>query len=485
MKKTENLTQEAKQLLRPIKVRTDLEPSQEFVNELHQQIILEGTKKRIKAKILPLFAAAAVIFILPFLILSSFNDKEKTEAFTIEDSSQIQLVDSIQYGNGEGKIAIDAGGMNPVSSFDIERGTLYLLDDAGSQVVIKDSDGTTSSFPIQKNQNIIGGLEDILVTKNEDIYVLNSAENIVYQYKSDGELKESFDLSSLDLFFPDSLDEFANNEIVVSQNQEKFANLNTMSFVADENLPFQFKHVNRKESKLLLHDEGKQTELSLFSNLGLGNLALQKVTDDQIIYMQTVTPPLIASISETHVFSLNRQGATLGGVRIPVENFIEKPQRVENYIKTNQNKIYLLIPEKEHIALYEITLGKEYESFIEEQVEKVNIGFDYRTFGEPFPELETEISNLFKNGEIQFGNEDSLNGAAIDEHGTVVIDFKEFMRGSPASAEAQSLFKALHSATFEKFPEIQQIYFQFDGSFSAWVHWLESTEEPWKRLESQ
>ncbi|MEH7381254.1 hypothetical protein V7138_12405 [Bacillus sp. JJ1533] len=485
MKKTESLTQEAKQLLLPIKERPDLVPSQGFVNELHDRILLEETKKNTRVRVIPMFAAIAVILILPLLI-SSLVEKEKTKAFVIEENSRIQLVDTIEYGNEDGEIGPNAAyGMNPVSSFDIQNGTLYLLDEVKFQVLIRDRDGKTTSFPIRKKQNMVGVLEDILVTKDGDIYILNSGEEIVYQYKVNGELTHIYDLSQLDLFFPDSLYEFDNNEIVVSQNQEKFASLKAMSFIEEENLPFHFKVVNRKESKLVLNDEGKQTELSLFSDLGHGNLALQKVTDEQIIYMQTVTPPVNTPISETHVFGLNKQGTTLGGVRIPGENFIDKPQRMENYIKTDRNKIYLLIPENEHVALYELTLGKEYESFIEEQVEKVNISFDYQTFGKPFPELEEEMRKLFKNDEIQYGNEDSLNGVAIDEHGTVVIDFKDFMAGSPASAEAQDLFKALHAATFEKFPEIQQIYFQFDGSFSAWVHWLESIEEPWKRQDPQ
>ncbi|MFE8699725.1 GerMN domain-containing protein [Cytobacillus sp. FJAT-54145] len=486
MKKAENLTHEAKQLLQPIKGRPDLIPSQDFVNELHDRIMLEGTKKKPRKRVFPLFAATAVILILPLIILSTLFEQEKSEAFVIEETSHIQLVDTIEYGDGDGEIGqYTAQGMNPVSSFDIENGTLYLLDEASFKVVIRGRDGNSTSFPIQNKQNMVGVLEDILVTQDEDIYILNSGEKVVYEYKVNGDLTNIYDFSQLDLFFPDSLYEFENNEMVVSQNQEKFASLKTLSFIKDDDLPFQLKGMNRKESRLLLNDGGKLTELSLFSDLGLGKVALQEVADEQIIYMQTVTPAVNTPISETHVFGINKEGNKLGGVLIPEENFIEKPQRMENYIKTDRNEIYLLIPERKQVVLYEVTLGQEYESFIEEQAEKVNVGFDYKTFGKPFPELEEEINKLFKNGEIQFGNEDSLNGVAIDENGTVVIDFKEFLVGSPASAEAQSLFKALQTATFDKFPEIQQIYFQFDGSFSSWVHWLESIEEPWKRQDSQ
>ncbi|MCM3711065.1 hypothetical protein [Sporosarcina luteola] len=483
MKKTENLTQEAKQLLRPIKDRPDLEPSQEFVNELNNKLRMDGKRRKTRVKLVPLLAATAIIVILPFLILTSQSEEKETHAYAIEESSRIELVDTIKYGNGEGEIGSYAHGMNPVSSFDMKNGNIYILDEMKSQVVIKSGEAT-SSFSVQNDQNIIGDLNDILVTKDEEIYVLNSVEKVVHQYQSNGELTKTYDLSQLELFFPDSLVELENNEIIVSQNQEKFVDLKTVSFIEDEVLPFQFKQVNRKESILVLSDESEQTELPLFSDFTLANVALKDVLDEQIIYMQTVAPPVMTPLSETHLFVLNKKGDKLGGVRIPDENFIEKPQEVENYIATDQNEIYLLIPESEHVALYKVTLGKEYESFIEKQMEEVNIGFDTESFGRPFPELEEEIRKLFINGDIQYGNEESLNGVAIDENGTVVIDFKDFLAGSPASAEAQSLSKALHSATFEKFPEIQQIYFQFDGSFSAWAHWLESTEEPWKRQDS-
>ena len=486
MENSKNLTQEAKQLLRPIKDRPDLQPSPDFVKELYRQIMLENTKKKQKVKkLFPLIVAVAIIFILPIIILSYQIDIETTEGFLIEEFSRILLVDTINYGSEEGEIGLSAHGINPVSSFDIEHGTLYLLDEVNSQVVIRSVDGNTRSFPIHKDQTIIGGLEDILVTEDENIFILNSVEKIVYQYHPDGKLAKTYDLTKLDLFFPDALYEVVKNEIIVGQNQNKFANLQTMSFIDDKNLPFQIRNINRKESLLVINDKEKQIEIPMISDLGIGNLAILEEMDEQIIYMQTVTPPVNTPISETHIYGLNKQGSKLGGVRIPEENFIEKPQRLENYIKIDQNKIYLVIPENEHVALYEITLGKQYESFIEEQVERVNVGFDYKTFGEPFPELEIEIRNLLKDDKIQYGNENSLNGASINKDGTVIIDFKDFLAGSPASAEAQHFFNELYSATFEKFPEIQQIYFQFDGSFSAWVHWLESIEEPWKRLDSQ
>lgn len=487
MKKTANLTQEAREILQPIKQRPNLEPRQDFVNVLHQKILLEKEKKRMIFNYKPLLAICSVILILSIVTLSQIGQNpanEVNKSFLIGDTSQIQLVKTINYGMGEGEIGLYYQGMNEtlpvtVTSFDVKDGIAYLLDEAKHQVVIIDLDGKTTSFPIKADKNMTGVLQDILVTERKEIYIVDSLESVVYQYNVDGELIEKYDLSRVDLFFPDSLHEFDNGDIVVGMNQERFVNIK--SGLDEEIVPYSFQTINRKESKLMINTAGKKNEIKLFSELGISGRAVETVTDDQIILTQTVTPPVYSLISETHVFALNQQGTILGGVRIPIESFIEKPQRIEHFIKTDGNQLYLLVPQKEHVALYEMTLGEQYDSLIEEQAEEAKIGFDYRTFGEPFPQLEAEINKLFASGEIEYGNEQSLNGVAIDDHGSVVIDFKHFLAPGPASGQVIGLSKALDSATFDKFPEIEQIYFQFDGSFSAWCYWLESTEEPWKR----
>ncbi|WBL17094.1 hypothetical protein [Sutcliffiella sp. NC1] len=491
MNKNENPFQGAKQLLHPIKNRPDNEPNREFVHELQNKLKREQSKKKLRLPLVPVFATASVLLIFTIFILSSNLWGESADqvenVYSISENSKLTLVDTFAYGSEDNQIGLYYEGMNEtlpvtVSSFDVNRGTVYILDEARSQVVINNSDGETTSFPIQHNESITGSLKDILVTENGDIYILDSIEKLVYQYNSDGELKETFDLSKTDLFFPDSIIELENNEIAVSQRQEQFVSLTTLDLIASEEVPFHFEQVNRKEQTLQLRDDEKG--ISLFSSFGIGNRAVIDLTEEHVLYSQTVNPPIMESISETHLYALNREGEIVGGIRIPEESFMEKPELVQKYIKTDGSSIFLLIPEKEHVALYEVTLGKNYESFVEEQLEQVNIGFEIETFGEPFPELEEELNILFQNGLIEYGNKQSLNGVAIDENGTVVIDFKDFLAPSPASAQAQHLFEVLKSVTFEKFSNIKQIYFQFDGSFSAWCYWLESTEEPWKRTDA-
>ena len=493
MKKIEQPLQEAKQLLQPIKQRPELEPNRAFVQELHQRIQREKTKKKFNLNFYPFFATASVILIFTIFILSTnFSNEEAGEqgkAFPVAETSKLTLSDTFAYGNEEGQVGLYFEGMNdtlPVSvaAFDVKDGTVYLLDEARSQVVIKSAEGETTSFSIQQSGLKPVGLEDMLVSENGDIYILYSERNLVYQFSKNGELIETHLLSGIYSFFPDSLLEVENNQIIVSQRQERFFSLETKEFMNREEIPFQLEQVNRKESTLQIFNEGKLEEITLFSELGLAERAVVDLREEHILYTQTVKPPVMELISETHVFALDREGSIVGGIRIPEEKFMETPQQLQKFLKTDGDSIFLLIPEKEHVALYEVTLGEKYESFANDQLAEVDKGFDYETFGSAFPELESEINKMLSDGLIEYGNEQSLNGVAIDENGTVVIDFKDFLAPSPASAQSQKLFEVLKAATFEKFTQIEQIYFQFDGSFSAWCYWLESTEEPWKRKDA-
>lgn len=490
MKEAENQFQEAKKILQPIKDRPDLNPSPEFLNKLQSQLSQKSAKKQPAFKLFPSLAITSLILIVTVVFLSFQNQEQLATneggSITIEDNSQMKLIDTFVYGEGEGKVGLEFQGERhtlpvSVSSFDIQDGVIYLLDEARNQVLIRNGD-TTTSFPIETYLvDISGSLEDILVSKNGDIYILSTIESLVYRYDVDGVLLASYDYSEVDMFHADSLQEFANGEIVLSRNQEEFVSLETMSFIDDKNLPYRFENVNRKENKLFINDDNKTRELSISADLGIGSRSVQAISEEQIIITKTVTPPVFAPISETHVLAVNKEGTITGGVRIPNEKFRENPVSPEKYIDVDDGKIYILVTETNFVVLYELTLGKQYESFIKEQTDLVNFGYNYETFGDLYPELEKELNELLSNKKLPYGNEDSLNGVAINEEGTVVIDFKDFLAPGPASAESQELFQALYSATFEKFPEIQEVYFQFDGSFSAWCYWLGSTEEPWKR----
>ncbi|WP_047983201.1 hypothetical protein [Ornithinibacillus californiensis] len=491
MKKVENPFQEAKQILRPLKDRPDLDPDQEFIATLNKRILHQNIKKAPKLKLYPILAIVSVLTIFTIVILSFQNQdhlaNDTEDAITIADTSKLEMLDTFVYGNGEGKVGLEFLGERntlpvTVSSFDVQDGTVYLLDEARKQVLIRNVEGTTTSMPIQTYlMDLESGLEDIVVTETGNMYILSTKESLVYHYDANGVLVENFDYSKLEMFYPDSLIELANGEIVLSQSQERFVNLGTMEQIPEEDLPYRFERVNRKENKLITNEKNISKELTVFSDLSIDSSSVETMNNNQIILTKTVSPPLYTPISETHVLALSKEGDIVGGVRIPFEDFLEKPQHPERFVAIDNNKIYILIADNHFVTLYEATLGKHYESHIKEQTELLQVGYDYQSFGKPFPELEKEINALLKNKKLEYGQEDSLNGVAINEKGTVVIDFKDFLASGPTSAQGQHLFQTLNEATFEKFPEIQEIYYQFDGSFSAWCLWLGSTEESWKR----
>ncbi|CEG27107.1 GerMN domain-containing protein [Bacillus sp. B-jedd] len=494
MNTQDELTREVKQLLRPIKNHPSLEPRQQFIDELQHKIMEAKSAGKKRLNLLPVAAVLVTALLFAIVVLANKDAiymeqaGETEKQFAISEVAKFTLLRTIEYGEGKGKAGLKFMGDNEtlpttVTGFDVEDGTYYLLDEVKRQVLIVGKDGKTSSFPIKGTNQMEGSLADILVTPDKQIYILDSWDSrAVYQYTEKGKLVKTYKITA-DLFHPNELIFVKELGVLAGASQERFLNIETGKMVEENSLPFYLSPVNRKKVAITINKEGKPTKLSIPYEEGVGQSAIESVTDGQIILTKTEMPAVLASISESHVYAYNNQGETLGGIRLPLEKLIGDPHTAKLNVEVDKNKIYYLSTEKEHIAIYELTLGKNYESLLQKQVEDVKIGLDYRTFGQPFPELEEEMKKLFTSDTIfaEYGDENSVNGVAIDESGTVVVDFKEFNAGSPSSHQGGQIAQALNEAIFQKFPQVQKVYFQFDGSFSAWCYWMESTEEPWER----
>ncbi|MFX3673454.1 MAG: hypothetical protein ACE3JQ_03260 [Paenisporosarcina sp.] len=122
--------------------------------------------------------------------------------------------------------------------------------------------------------------------------------------------------------------------------------------------------------------------------------------------------------------------------------------------------------------------------------EYVNKEFDLNTHGKSFPELENDLNNLMLHGyaidELNSRNVEvlanCLNGVSINEDGTVVVEFKDFRNefGSLTTNEMGVFLWPLHDTVF-KYPEVKEVYFTFEGSFTDWYQWLQSGPEPMTR----
>ncbi|WP_059170458.1 hypothetical protein [Bacillus sp. FJAT-27445] len=174
-----------------------------------------------------------------------------------------------------------------MTSFDVEDDTFYLLDEAKRQVLIVGKNGKTNSFPIKGNNQMTGTLKDILVTPDKQIYILNTWDPfVVYQYTENGKLVKTHEFKA-ELFHPDELIFVKNIGILASQSQERFLNIETSEMVEGKSLPFQMATVNRKEAVITINKDGKPTELTIPYEEGMGQSAVEAITDREINFTKT------------------------------------------------------------------------------------------------------------------------------------------------------------------------------------------------------
>jgi hypothetical protein len=111
------------------------------------------------------------------------------------------------------------------------------------------------------------------------------------------------------------------------------------------------------------------------------------------------------------------------------------------------------------------------------------ISFDYVSHGVAFKDLENDLNALINNKASvlsYLSGSTGLNGVSINDDGVVIVDFKHFDKGGPSSYQKSLLYDELYNTLF-KYDEVKEVYVQFDGSFTSWVVWLESTPKPMVR----
>ncbi len=81
------------------------------------------------------------------------------------------------------------------------------------------------------------------------------------------------------------------------------------------------------------------------------------------------------------------------------------------------------------------------------------------------------------------GTADSLNGVQVDDAGRAIVDFADFSGDIPNASTAAGrlqLLAELRSTIFQ-FDEVDVVEIWFDGSCTAFWHWLEATCTPLTR----
>jgi len=116
--------------------------------------------------------------------------------------------------------------------------------------------------------------------------------------------------------------------------------------------------------------------------------------------------------------------------------------------------------------------------------ETSEITFDMASHGTAFPELKSDLNDVLIS--LVATLTDPVNAVSINESGTVVVDLIDFRKdlSSLTTNEKGEFLWPLYDTVF-KYPQVEEVYFTFDGSFTSWYEWLESTPDPMIRQTEQ
>lgn len=361
MEKNKNISVE--ELLKPIKKRPNLVPRKQFIQSIQKQLQNQPIQKEKQFAFKPIFlsmVAALCFFILVFALdfNKDFNSGE-TMSFPIFQQEQINQLFTIEYGDASNQIGIkyfDSSREQVTTTaegFDVQNNEFYIVDNVKKQVYITDKHGKSRIIEIKDALNLI----DILVTRDLDIYVLDDDAKVIYRFENNGNLKDTYKTS---LQLPTGLAYIPNIGVTVNQAEDFVENIETGEKISAQDLPYKALRVNDLKGNIQLNEDGVVKEVPIPFEHYFGSLSILGLTKDQIVISKYETLNN-APKGEQHVYIMDKKGETLGGARIPLENMIHVNR---HFIRADSGQLYFLSAEKEHIAIYEIKLGKTYEKLL-------------------------------------------------------------------------------------------------------------------------
>ncbi|WP_078549245.1 NHL repeat-containing protein [Litchfieldia alkalitelluris] len=344
------------------------------VHELQAKISTQKNKKPIYYLYKPILASGLAILLSVILSLSLISnyqsenvEKPDENTFSILEHSNVELKMKIEYGEGENQIGFTShGGEGAIgssaTSFDVKDGTFYILDNVNDKVLIT-GNGKQRTIPI----NDAWDLTDIIITENNEIYVLDSESRLVYQYSQSGELVDTHNVSDA-IKIPTGLGFPEGHGVTVNQNNTVLISLKTGVRIKEENQPHKALRVNDNEGKIRLVNEKTENEITIPFEHSFGGITIHSVTNNQIVFTKGEIATNEGPIKgEFHVYIINKKGETQGAVRIPDKKTVMAPYHP---IKTREEKIYFLSPEAEYLGIYELKAGKTFEKLLEQQIEE-------------------------------------------------------------------------------------------------------------------
>ncbi|PKR77078.1 hypothetical protein CEY16_10040 [Halalkalibacillus sediminis] len=128
--------------------------------------------------------------------------------------------------------------------------------------------------------------------------------------------------------------------------------------------------------------------------------------------------------------------------------------------------------DSEGTSVSTIQVDDEKNTVVEEEEESF---FDYEPYGKPFTKLEIDVVEAMQDSENilnQLSGDATLNAVAIDEKGTVTMDFEPFEE-SITSGEKGELTQTIAELAFA-YDESEEVYVQFEGSSEAFRDYMEA-----------
>ncbi|CAG9622038.1 hypothetical protein BACCIP111883_02829 [Sutcliffiella rhizosphaerae] len=318
-----------------------------------------------------LFVVALTLSSLFFTEPSASLAINEDTTIKIQSNESIKPLFAIPYGEEKENIGIKERGSegdtsNGVSSFFVKDGIFYILDNVHKKIIVY-GNGVESIIPLNENT----WLEDLYVDKKNNIYVLDFLNREVIQHNSNGDFVKSYKVPST-LEVPTGVTVNDKGEIIVDQAQEITANLSkqeisyTSREINTKGIILSEKKVNESRGLISINEGNKITDIQVPFEESFGGITVNSIGEKEVIYTKTEVASNIPLImAESHVHLVTKYGYELGAVRIPLEKMYYAPRHL---IRVDNNKIYLLSPEKTELVIYELTPGKNYKTTLSNRI---------------------------------------------------------------------------------------------------------------------
>lgn len=380
--------------LQPLRNRPNKDPDREFINGLQRRLVQSSNRKKPKAVpvavgSLALVTGLALVFLffnvppqdIPNIVDSMEASEEKEtpqDRIQIADHELAEVILELPYGEGLDNAGIPqkrAGGSDrTMESFFVKDDVFYLLDNAARKVIVNTS--TEHLFTIQLDNSEEGEwytwYQDIFVDEADNIYVLDSSKREVNKFSPEGELIEVYPIRA-DMMAPNSITLNEQKEIIVHDVRPMRENLMTgevsrtpKTFEQEDTIVQVFRKDDKTE-EIKIDKAGKEQKVTVQFDHSNGGIRVLDLRTNQIIFEKTEVADTSKIMAEFHVYVFDREGETLGAVRVPYE---QSAFYSTHFLRMINDKIYFLSAGNDSVIIYELIPGKQFEKKLQSRIDE-------------------------------------------------------------------------------------------------------------------